>query len=157
MDQFGVIARPAASGGCEAMAATRPQIQVSSLRNLSRRFAFIPASFMRSKAMGSKSGKEIAKDLDTLRQDVSALADHLSGFLSDKGEEAMGDVKQGVQRIRENAADVISQTAGKSRALAREGFDGLGQMIEDSVQERPFMMLAIAAGLGAIVASQLRR
>jgi hypothetical protein len=52
---------------------------------------------------------------------------------------------------------VISQTAGKSRALAREGFDGLGQMIEDSVQERPFMMLAIAAGLGAIVASQLRR
>ena len=107
--------------------------------------------------MGSKSGKEIAKGLDTVRQDVSALADHLSGFLSDKGEEAMGDAKQGVQRIRENAGDVISQTAGKSRALAREGFDGLGQMIEDSVQERPFMMLAIAAGLGAIVASQLRR
>ena len=107
--------------------------------------------------MGSKSGKEIAKDLDTLRQDVSALADHLSGFLSDKGEEVTGDVKQGIQKIRENAGDVISQTTGKSRALAREGFDGLGQMIEDSVQERPFMMLAIAAGLGAIVASQLRR
>src|SRR5262245_31212552 len=131
------------------MATTRPQIQVSSLRNLSRRFEFIPASFMRSKAMGSKSGKEIAKDLDTLRQDASALADHLSGFLSDKGEDAlgdmkhkgqevMGDMKQGVQRIRENAADVIAQTAGKSRALARDGFDGLGQMIEDSVQERPF-------------------
>jgi ElaB/YqjD/DUF883 family membrane-anchored ribosome-binding protein len=135
----------------------RKSIPVSSLRNLSRRLEFIPASFMRSRAMGSKSGKEIAKGLDTLRQDVSALADHLSGFLSDKGEEAMGDAKQGVQRIRENAGDVISQTAGKSRALAREGFDGLGQMIEDSVQERPFMMLAIAAGLGAIVASQLRR
>jgi ElaB/YqjD/DUF883 family membrane-anchored ribosome-binding protein len=132
-------------------------IPVSNLRNLFRRFAFIPASFMRSKAMGSKSGKEIAKDLDTLHQDVSALADHLSGFLSDKSEEVAGDVKQGVQRIRENVGDVISQTAGKSRALARDGFDGLGQMIEDSVQERPFMMLAIAAGLGAILASQLRR
>ena len=107
--------------------------------------------------MGSKSGKEIAKDLDALRQDVSALADHLSGFLSDKGEEVTGDVKQGIQKIRENAGDVISQTADKSRALAREGFDGLGQMIEDSVQERPFMMLAIAASLGAILASQLRR
>ena len=36
--------------------------------------------------MGTKSGKELAKDLDTLRQDVSALAEHLSGFLSDKGD-----------------------------------------------------------------------
>ncbi len=118
--------------------------------------------------MGSKNGKEIIKDLDTLRQDVSALADHLSGFLSDKGEEVMGDVKhkgqevmgdvkQGFQKIRENAADAMSQTAGKSRALARDGFDGLGQIIEDTMQERPFMMLAIAAGLGAVLASQLRR
>jgi len=152
-----LLGRPQAAHVKQWLRSGRKSIPVSSLRNLSRRLEFIPASFMRSRAMGSKSGKEIAKGLDTVRQDVSALADHLSGFLSDKGEEAMGDAKQGVQRIRENAGDVISQTAGKSRALAREGFDGLGQMIEDSVQERPFMMLAIAAGLGAIVASQLRR
>jgi ElaB/YqjD/DUF883 family membrane-anchored ribosome-binding protein len=117
----------------------------------------IPQILMWSEAMGTKSGKELAKDLDTLRQDVSALADHLSGFLSDKGEEVAGDVKQGMQKIRENVGEVISQTASKSRALTRDGFDGIGQMIEDSVQERPFMMLAIAAGLGAILAARLSR
>jgi ElaB/YqjD/DUF883 family membrane-anchored ribosome-binding protein len=117
----------------------------------------IPQILMWSEAMGTKSGKELAKDLDTLRQDVSALADHLSGFLSDKSEEVAGDVKQGAQKIRENAGEVISQTASKSRALARDGFDGIGQMIEDSIQERPFMMLAIAAGVGAILAARLSR
>jgi ElaB/YqjD/DUF883 family membrane-anchored ribosome-binding protein len=117
----------------------------------------IPQILMRSEAMGTKSGKEIVKDLDTLRQDVSVLAEHLSGFLGDKSEEVAGDVKQGVQKIRENVGEAISQTAGRSRALARDGFDGIGQMIEDSVQERPFLMLAIAAGLGAILAARLSR
>src|ERR1700739_4717630 len=114
----------------------------------------IPQILMWSEAMGTKSGKEIAKDLDTLRQDVSALAEHLSGFLGDKSEEVAGDMKQGVQKIRENVGEAISS---KSRALARDGFDGIGQMIEDSVQERPFMMLAIAAGISAILAARLSR
>lgn len=107
--------------------------------------------------MGTKYKKEIASDLDTLRQDVSTLADHLTGMLSDRGEEVADDVKQSVQKVRDNIGEVISQTTGKSRALAREGFDGLGQIIEDSVRERPFMMLAIAAGIGAIIAAQVRR
>jgi ElaB/YqjD/DUF883 family membrane-anchored ribosome-binding protein len=117
----------------------------------------MPQIVMWSEAMGTKSGKEITKDLDTLRQDVSVLAEHLSGFLGDKSEEVTSDVKQGVQKIRENVGEAISQTASKSRALARDGFDGFGQMIEDSIQERPFMMLAIAAGVGAILAARLSR
>jgi ElaB/YqjD/DUF883 family membrane-anchored ribosome-binding protein len=117
----------------------------------------MPQILMWSEAMGTKSGKELAKDLDTLRQDVSVLAEHLSGFLGDKSEEVTSDVKQGVQKIRENVGEAISQTASKSRALARDGFDGFGQMIEDSIQERPFMMLAIAAGVGAILAARLSR
>jgi ElaB/YqjD/DUF883 family membrane-anchored ribosome-binding protein len=117
----------------------------------------MPQILLWSEAMGSKSGKEIVKDLDTLRQDVSVLAEHLSGYVGDKSQEGTGDVKQGVQKIRENVGEMISQTAGRSRALAHDGFDGLSQMIEDSVQERPFMMLAIAAGVGAILAARLSR
>jgi ElaB/YqjD/DUF883 family membrane-anchored ribosome-binding protein len=106
--------------------------------------------------MGSYK-KEIRNDLDTLRQDVSNLADHLTGFLSDRGDDVAGGMKQSVQKIREDIGEAISQTAGKSRAFAREGLDGLGEIVENAVRERPFMMLAIAAGLGAIVAAQLRR
>jgi ElaB/YqjD/DUF883 family membrane-anchored ribosome-binding protein len=106
--------------------------------------------------MGSYK-KEIRNDLDTLRQDVSNLADHLTGFLSDKGDDVASDMKQSVQKIREDIEEAISQTAGKSQAFAREGIDGLGEIIESSVREHPFTMLAIAAGLGAIMSAQLRR
>jgi ElaB/YqjD/DUF883 family membrane-anchored ribosome-binding protein len=102
--------------------------------------------------MGSYK-KDIKNDLETLRQDVSNLAEHLTGFLSDRSEEVAGDVKQSVQGF----GQAISQSADKSRALARDGLNGLGEIIENSVRERPYTMLAIAASLGAIVASQLRR
>ena len=107
--------------------------------------------------MGTKSGKDVIKDLDTLRQDVSVLAEHLSGVFGDKSEEVTDNVKQGVGKIRENVGDAISQASSKSRALAHDGFDSIGQLIEDSVQERPFVMLAIAAGLGAVIATRLSR
>jgi ElaB/YqjD/DUF883 family membrane-anchored ribosome-binding protein len=110
-----------------------------------------------SDAMGTKYGKEIAKDLEALRQDVSTLTGHLSGFLSDRGDEVAGDVKQSIQTIRDNVGEAMSQTTGKSRALVRDGVDGLGQIIEKSLHERPFMTLAIAAGLGAILTARLRR
>ena len=103
--------------------------------------------------MGTSYKKEIRNDLDTLRQDVSSLADHLTGFLTDKGDEVAGSAKQSVQNI----GDALSETAAKSRSLARDGFDGFSEIIENSVRERPFTMLAIAAGLGAVVAAQLRR
>ncbi len=103
--------------------------------------------------MGTSYKKELRNDLDALRQDVSSLADHLTGFLTDKGDEVAGSAKQSVQNI----GDALSETAAKSRSLARDGFDGFGEIIENSVRERPFTMLAIAAGLGAIVAAQLRR
>jgi ElaB/YqjD/DUF883 family membrane-anchored ribosome-binding protein len=150
-------ASKAASGQRLRSAAQMQAPREPGFRNLSGCFAFIPQILMWSEAMGTKSGKEIAKDLDTLRQDASVLAEHLSGFLGDKSEEVAGDMKQGVQKIRENVGEAISQTASKSRALARDRFDGVGQMIEDSVQERPFMMLAIAAGLSAILATRLSR
>jgi ElaB/YqjD/DUF883 family membrane-anchored ribosome-binding protein len=108
--------------------------------------------------MGSKHRKEIAKDLESLRRDVSSLADQLTGLLSDKGDDIAGDVKQRVQRIRDDIEEGISQASAKGRELAREAhLEGLGKTIENSVRERPFTMLAIAAGLGAVVASLLRR
>jgi ElaB/YqjD/DUF883 family membrane-anchored ribosome-binding protein len=108
--------------------------------------------------MGSKYRKEIANDLESLRHDVSSLADQLTRLLSDKGDDIVGDVKQRVQKIRDNMEEGISQTSAKGRKLAREAhLDGLGKTIENSVRERPFTMLAIAEGLGAVVATLLRR
>jgi len=69
--------------------------------------------------MGSKPRKEIAKDLESLRRDVSSLADQLTGLLSDKGDDIAGDVKQRVQRIRDDIEEGISQASAKGLELAR--------------------------------------
>ena len=63
--------------------------------------------------MGSKPRKEIAKDLELLRRDVSSLADQVTGLLSDKGDDIAGDVKQRVQRICDDIEEGISQASAK--------------------------------------------
>ena len=107
--------------------------------------------------MGSHA-KQISEELDALRQNVSSLADELTGLLSDKGDEFAGDVKQRVQKIRDGFNETVSETAAKGRELTQKAdINGLSESIENTVRERPFMMLALAAGIGAILASQLRR
>jgi ElaB/YqjD/DUF883 family membrane-anchored ribosome-binding protein len=107
--------------------------------------------------MGSHE-KQISEELDALRENVSALANELTGLLSDKGDEITGDVKMRVQRIRDDFNETISQTAAKGRELTQSAnLEGLGETLENAIRERPFTMMAIAAGLGAVVASQLRR
>lgn len=107
--------------------------------------------------MGSHA-KQISEELESLRDNVNALADELTGLLSDKGDQLTGEVRQRVQQIRDGFNDTVAQTASKGRELAQTvNLEGWSETIENTVRERPFMMLAIAAGLGAVVANQLRR
>jgi ElaB/YqjD/DUF883 family membrane-anchored ribosome-binding protein len=107
--------------------------------------------------MGSHA-KQISEELDALRENVTALANELTGLLSDKGDEITSDVRTRVQQIRDNVNETISQTATKGREMTQAAnIDGLSETLENAIRERPLMMMALAAGLGAIVASQLRR
>jgi ElaB/YqjD/DUF883 family membrane-anchored ribosome-binding protein len=108
--------------------------------------------------MGSMYRKGFGSNLENLRQDVGSLADELSTLLSDKSDMASSDVKQRVQKIREDIEGVMTETTSKGRELIEQAnLDGLTDSISNTVRERPFTMLAIAAGLGMVVASQMRR
>ncbi len=108
--------------------------------------------------MGSKHSSGLQDDLQNLRDDVSSLANRLTGLLSDTGEDIGDDVKKRIQKISENIDDAISQANSKGRDVVRRaGLDGVGETIESSVREHPFTTLAIAIGVGALVGSQLRR
>ncbi len=108
--------------------------------------------------MGSMYKKAFGSNLENLREDVSSLADELTNLLGDRSDVATNDVKQRVQRIREDIEGVISDTSSKGRELMQQAnLDGITESIENTIRERPFTMMAIAAGLGMVVASQLRR
>jgi ElaB/YqjD/DUF883 family membrane-anchored ribosome-binding protein len=107
--------------------------------------------------MGSHK-KEISQELAALRENVTALADELTGLLSETGDEVAGEIGQRMRRIRDGFNEALSRTTTTGRDLAQNmNVDGLSETLENSVKERPLMMLAIAAGIGAVVASQLRR
>lgn len=108
--------------------------------------------------MGSKQRREIGSDLQTLRDDVSKLADTFTGLLTDKGEQMSDEMKNRVQRLRDDIDDAFSQATAKGGELVEAAdMQGLRESIESSVRERPLTMLAIAAGIGAAVGMQLRR
>ncbi len=108
--------------------------------------------------MGSMYKKAFGSNLENLREDVSSLADELTNLLGDRSDVATSDVKQRVQRIRDDIEGVISDTSSKGRELMQQAnLDGITESIENTIRERPFTMMAIAAGLGMVVASQLRR
>lgn len=108
--------------------------------------------------MGSMYKKAFGSNLENLREDVSSLADELTNLLGDRSDVATSDVKQRVQRIRDDIEGVISDTSSKGRELMQQAnLEGITESIENTIRERPFTMMAIAAGLGMVVASQLRR
>ena len=103
---------------------------------------------------------EIQNDLYSVREDVAKLADHVTELLGDKSDDVVDDVKQRVARLRESIDDAISEAGVGGRAAVRDAKEGLrdiGESIEDSIRERPFTMLALAVGLGVVLAATLRR
>jgi ElaB/YqjD/DUF883 family membrane-anchored ribosome-binding protein len=108
--------------------------------------------------MGSKRSSGLQDDLQNLREDVTSLANQLTGLFGESSDELSNEMKKRIQRISDNIDDAISQASSKGRDLVRQtGLDGVGETIESSVREHPFTTLAIAVGVGAIVGSQLRR
>jgi ElaB/YqjD/DUF883 family membrane-anchored ribosome-binding protein len=106
--------------------------------------------------MGSKYGKGVQEDLQSLREDMSDLASQLTDALG--GEEIADDMKQRFQQISDNIDEALSQAGSKGREVARQtGADAIGDKVENSIREHPFASLAIAIGVGALVGSQLRR
>ena len=85
---------------------------------------------------------------------------HNRGGISDKGDDVINDVKQRVDRLRENIDGALTDVGAKGRMAldnAKDNINDFSDTLEESIRERPFTVLAIALGLGVIVGSTLRR
>jgi ElaB/YqjD/DUF883 family membrane-anchored ribosome-binding protein len=104
------------------------------------------------KAAKDASG-DIARDLQALRDDFSRLAEQVGDILGNKGNAAW-------QRARANVDDVVAGARDKGRDAAgalREVSDNFVDAIDESIQTRPYVTLAIAAGLGFLFGATWKR
>ena len=114
----------------------------------------------RSADLSSVNVKNLKKDLQSLRDDLSELSKQVEGLASDAGAEMIDDVKSRLASFGSSVDDLIAGAG----ARGREAVDAVGEMggnvvdnVEDAVRERPLTALAIAVGLGFVLSSTMRR
>jgi ElaB/YqjD/DUF883 family membrane-anchored ribosome-binding protein len=104
------------------------------------------------KAANEASG-DIASDLQALRDDFSRLAEQVGDILGNKGNAAW-------QRARSSVDDVMAGAQDKGReavGAVREVSDNFVDAIDESIQTRPDVTLAIVAGLGFLFGATWRK
>ena len=103
-------------------------------------------------AAAAESG-DIQKDLQALRDDFGRLAEQISAILSNKGNAAW-------QRARTSVDGVVSDAQAKGQEAVgamREVSDHFVEALDQSIKERPYATLAIAAALGFLFGATWRR
>jgi ElaB/YqjD/DUF883 family membrane-anchored ribosome-binding protein len=101
----------------------------------------------------SDASDDLQRDLQALRDDFTRLAQQVGDILSNKGNAAWRRAKTSVDGVVADA-----QTKGQEAATAmREVSDHFVDAVDQSLQERPYTTLAIAAGLGFIFGAIWRR
>lgn len=110
--------------------------------------------------LSSVNIKNLKKDLQSLRDDLSELSKQVEGLASDAGADVIDDVKM---RLANFGSSVDGLIAGAG-ARGREAVDAVSDMggnvvenVEDAVRERPLTALAVAVGLGFVLSSTMRR
>jgi ElaB/YqjD/DUF883 family membrane-anchored ribosome-binding protein len=101
--------------------------------------------------------QDIQGDLKQLRDDVGRLAQQMASLFSETGDEALGEVKERVRRMRENLNGAVSDAGERGREAFADVSDNIGEAVESSLREHPMTTVALAVGLGFLFGTAWRR
>lgn len=96
---------------------------------------------------------DLQRDLQALRDDFGRLAEQVSGILSSKGNAAWRQAKTGVDGVVSGAQAKGQEAVGAMREVS----DHFVEAIDQSIKDRPYLTLAMAAALGFIFGAAWRR
>ena len=124
-----------------------------------------PTQYSERTGMTTRAAKSAAADeiaaIEDLMSDLEKRLRRLSGTARNEAAGASGDVRDFVgealdrimNRVRESASDVTSSVANEASRLGSDAF----KRLTDEVEQRPLMMLAVAAGIGFLAGLANRR
>jgi ElaB/YqjD/DUF883 family membrane-anchored ribosome-binding protein len=114
----------------------------------------------RKKRNGYTAVDDIRGDLQSLREDIARLADQVGENLSEGGNDALGEAKAQLRRIKDNVDAIISgagEKAGEAREAVLDVTENFTDALEDSLRARPLTTLALAIGVGFVFGATWRR
>jgi ElaB/YqjD/DUF883 family membrane-anchored ribosome-binding protein len=106
------------------------------------------------------AAEDIGNDLQTLRTDVTRLAEQFGEALSTTSHEALGDMKVQIRRIKENVDSIVSDASDRGREAkdaVREVAENSVETLEESLRSRPLTTLGMAIALGFLIGTIWRR
>jgi ElaB/YqjD/DUF883 family membrane-anchored ribosome-binding protein len=107
-------------------------------------------------AAAAASGN-IEEDLKALRDDFSRLAEQVTAILSTKGNAAWQRAKTSVKTSVDGVVSDAQSKGQEAVGAMREVSDNFVEAIDQSIKERPYATLAIAAALGFLFGATWRR
>jgi len=113
------------------------------------------------KTMTDKATYErLQKDVDAVKNDISALADQISDVLEAFKGDARKQAKRTYKQARSNVDSIMSDVSQRgSEALdAAQDYAGtLEESLEDAITQRPLAAVGLAVGLGFLIGVTWRR
>jgi ElaB/YqjD/DUF883 family membrane-anchored ribosome-binding protein len=106
-----------------------------------------------ARKVAASVSEDIKDDLDALRKDAAKLREQLAKLVSATG-------REGWDHAKDNVDDVISgaQDKGRHAIDAIAGMRGkIVSAFEDSIERRPYMVLAVALAIGVAVGAMRTR
>lgn len=102
----------------------------------------------------------LQKDVDTVRNDISALADQLTDAINSLTGEARKQARRTYKTARSNvdsAVDDVSKYGNEAFEAAQEYASTLEESLEDAITQRPLAAVGLAVGLGFLIGVTWRR
>jgi len=119
-----------------------------------------PGSPYTAAATSGATSADVEKQLETIRNEISALTQQMTGLVNEAKDGTMAQVKSQVRSAKAQVDSAISgaQESGREAVDAfREVADTFGDALEDSLRRRPYATLAVAAGIGFLFGAVWRR
>jgi ElaB/YqjD/DUF883 family membrane-anchored ribosome-binding protein len=103
--------------------------------------------------VGSAASGDLQNDLQALREDLGRLAERVRDIVTDRGNAAWRRAKSSADGATSNA-----QAKGQEAVAAmREVSSHFADAVDESIKNRPYTTLALAAGIGLLLGMSWRR
>lgn len=101
----------------------------------------------------ANASANIQNDLQALRDDLARLAEQVSGIMSSRGQAAWQRAKTSVDGVVSDAQAKGQEAVGTVREVSENFVDA----VDESIRNRPYTTLAIAAAIGFLFGATWRR
>jgi ElaB/YqjD/DUF883 family membrane-anchored ribosome-binding protein len=104
-------------------------------------------------AAAASTSQDIQVDLQTLQQDVARLGQQLASLVGAKGSEAW-------ELAKDNIDTMLTDAGAKGKKAADsvgDMRDNIAAAIEDSIENRPYMTLALTLAAGFVAGAMWKR